>query len=381
MKPGSSRTRGGAAPDRPRSQAALVSPEYVQVSMATAMTLRMRGGKFDRDFAFGGVNMLLSYGGGCLSDCGYCGLARTRPVTPAGRSFIRVEWPTVRTDEVIERMARYSDRMTRACISMITHGHAYADTADITARISTRTGIPVSVLAAPPTLNRDRLIALKDAGADMIGVGLDAVTEDLFRAHRTDVPAGGLRWDKYWEVIADARDIFGPWKVNVHTLVGLGESDADLIAIFQRLRDQQVFSYLFSFRPEPGSRLAGLAAPGLRRWRRIQLARHLVENGGCDVGQFSFDDSGSLAGIGVTAAELEAVVADGAAFMTNGCPGQAGEPGCTRPYGSYRPGEPYRDYPFRPSGPDAEDIAAQLALAELGWAGLAGADQMSPIST
>ncbi len=39
-------------------------------------------------------------------------------------------------------------------------------------------------------------------------------------------------------------------------------------------------------------------------------------------------------------------------FMTDGCPGENGEPGCTRPYGSYRPSEPYRDFPFQPETDD-----------------------------
>ena len=87
-------------------------------------------------------------------------------------------------------------------------------------------------------IKRERLENLKNAGVDMIGVGLDAVTEDLFRAIRTDVPAGGLSWDRYWEVIGDAREIFGVWKVNVHTLVGLGETDETLLTLFVVLREQ-----------------------------------------------------------------------------------------------------------------------------------------------
>ena len=60
---------------------------------------------------------------------------------------------------------------------------------------------------APPTLDYARLEAFKAAGADMIGIGLDAVTEDLFRRHRTDVPSGGgLSWEKYWEVVDASRD-------------------------------------------------------------------------------------------------------------------------------------------------------------------------------
>ena len=341
------------------------SPEYVRISMASAIALRMRSGRFSQDFRFGGINVLLSYERGCRSDCGYCGLARTRPGSYADKSFIRVEWPLVRTDDFVERMARFEPGLTRLCISMVTHGRAYRDTCDIARRITERVRTPVSVLVAPPTLTRERLANFRSMGVDMIGIGLDAVTEELFKSTRTDVPAGGLKWEKYWDVVSDAREIFGPWKVNVHTLVGLGESDQDLVSLFVALRDRQIFSYLFCFNPEPGSRMAAHPQPSLRRWRRVQLARHLVEAEDYGLEQFGFDSDGAIVRVRAARSAIEAVVAGGEAFMTNGCPGENGEPGCTRPYGSYRPIEPFRDYPFVPVANDLEEIHRQLRMEDL----------------
>ena len=54
------------------------------------------------------------------------------------------------------------------------------------------------------------------------------------------------------------------------------------------------------------------------------------------------------------------------AFLTDGCPGEKGEPGCTRPYGSYRPTEPFFDYPFLPEADDLAEIRSQLELDSLG---------------
>ena len=258
-----------------------VSPDWVRISMASALALRFRSGRFNRDFDFGGINLLLNYDNGCRSDCSYCGLARTRPGSYEDKSFIRVEWPLVSTDELVDRMVRHEDKLTRLCISMVTHGRAYRDTFDITERIRAKIRAPLSILVAPPTLNRGRLETFKDLGVDMIGIGMDAVTEDLFRSHRTDVPSGGgLSWTKYWEVVDDSRDLFGPWKVNCHTLVGLGETDYEAIDMFIRLCDRQIFPYLFCFNPEPDSRLGDVAKAPISRWRRIQLAKHLIETEG-----------------------------------------------------------------------------------------------------
>ncbi|HET9081188.1 MAG TPA: radical SAM protein [Trebonia sp.] len=348
-----------------RAAAAQISPDYVRISMASAIALRMKSGRFSRDFEFGGINLLLNYDEGCLSDCGYCGLARTRPGAYEDKSFIRVDWPLVRTDDLVERMAQHEATLTRLCISMVTHGHAYRDTCDITRRIAERVSTPLSILVAPPTLNRERLETFKALGVDMIGIGLDAVTEDLFRHIRTDVPAGGLKWEKYWEVVSDAREIFGAWKVNVHTVVGLGETDQDLIQIFLRLREQEIFSYLFCFNPEPDSRMADHPKSPLSRWRRVQLARHLIETEGYDLDRFDFDADGGLVHLRADRGAVDAVIDQGVAFVTNGCPGENGEPGCTRPYGSYRPAEPFRDYPFVPNVSDLAEIRQQMRLDEV----------------
>ncbi len=341
------------------------SPDWVRISYASALALGFKSGRFTHPFDFGGINLLLTYDEGCRSDCGYCGLARSRQGAYEDKSFIRVEWPLVATDELVERMAERESALKRLCISMVTHGYAYRDTLEITRRIRRRVGTPLSLLVAPPTLNEERLKELKGAGADMIGIGLDAVTEDLFRQIRSDVPRGGLKWANYWQIVDQARDAFGPWKVNCHTLVGLGETDRDLMAIFERLLRRQIFSYLFCFNPEPDSAMAEHPKPSVRRWRRVQLAKFLLEECGLEPPAFDYDDAGALAGIRAPAELVGQVIRDGHAFMTNGCPGAGGEPGCTRPMGSWRPSEAPRDYPWQPSEDDYAAIRSELALDEI----------------
>ncbi|MFQ5707748.1 MAG: radical SAM protein [bacterium] len=347
------------------NQERMTSPDYVRLSGASAIALRLRSGRFTRAFEFGGINLLLNYEEGCYSDCSYCGLARTRPGKYEEKSFIRVEWPLLETDLVVDRMARYEEKLTRLCISMVTHGHAYEDTVDIIQRTVSKVHTPLSILVAPPTLNRDRLKVFKELGVDMIGVGLDAVTEEVFYHRRTNVPNGGLRWENYWDIVNAARDIFGPWKVNCHTLVGLGESDRDLIDMFYFLKAREIFAYLFCFNPEPDSRMAAWPKSNVTRWRRIQLIKYLIEAYDLERHRIVFDESGGIVKLRLPAAKVSEVVNTGTAFMTDGCPGENGEPGCTRPYGSYRPSEPYRDYPFSPNQSDLKQIRAQLRLTEL----------------
>ncbi|MCP4458634.1 MAG: radical SAM protein [Cytophagales bacterium] len=345
-----------------------VSPDFVRISAASAMALRMQSGRFSRDFKFGGINILLNYNNGCLSDCGYCGLARTRPGAYEEKSFIRVEWPLVDTDFLAERMAEHKDKLTRLCISQVTHGRAHEDTYEITKKIREKVDTPLSLLIAPPVLNREKLQSYFDLGVDMIGVGLDAVSEETFFKHRTDVPNGSLKWDNYWDIINLSREIWGPWKVNIHTVVGLGETDKEMIDCFYKLYENQIFPYLFSFNPEPDSRMGDWDQPEITRWRRIQLVKHLIEFHGLKKEHIGFDDIGRLVRIDVSDEKINEVIKEldgGTPFKTDGCPDTEGEVGCTRPYGSYRPTETFRDFPFTPEMSDMDVIRAELKLDEI----------------
>ena len=354
--------------DQALEEAVKISPDFVRISAASAMALRMRSGRFAREFDFGGINILLNYEEGCLSDCGYCGLARTRPGDYEDKSFIRVDWPLVSMEKLAIRMGEYKDKLTRLCISQVTHGRSHKDTIAITKLINKYVDTPLSILAAPPILNRTKLQEYKDLGVDMIGIGLDAVSEKVFFDHRTNVPKGKLKWSNYWDIIYASRDIFGPWKVNIHTVVGLGETDRDLIDIFYHLYERQILPYLFSFNPEPDSRMGKWNRSPITRWRRIQLIKHLIEFKNLKREDIIINNEGAITGLRVQPGAIEDAVThldQGKPFKTDGCPSSGGEDGCSRPYGSYRPTDSYRDFPFLPNDDDIIQIRKELRLEDI----------------
>ncbi|MDP2948426.1 MAG: radical SAM protein [Chloroflexota bacterium] len=341
------------------------SPEYVSISLASAIALRLRSGRFYRDAHPTCANLLLTYPQTCLANCAYCGLARQRPGRAGDKSFIRVEWPIIPTSVVLDRLTRCGLGVRRVCLSMVTHGQAYRDTLDIVGRLKGPLDTPLSVLVAPNLFDRQRLAELKAAGADMIGIGLDAASEKVFELRRGQGVGGSLSWASYWRVIEAAVAIFGSGKVNCHLVVGLGETDADLVATIRRLKGLGAPAYLFSFYPEPDSRMARARRPSLVRWRRLQLAKHLLEGGRLAPEQLGFDDKGRIARLDAREEHLEAAILSGLPFMTDGCPGEDGSLACNRPFGSYRPGEPFRDFPFQPTDDDLRRIVRQLRLDEL----------------
>jgi biotin synthase len=346
------------------------SPDYVQLSTAAAITLGVMPGKMYRCACTRCLNLLLTYPEGCRANCAYCGLARHREAERdyADRNFIRVDWPALPTDQVIDIVARDGDETPfhRMCISMITHPRSDQDTVTVlknwTDRVSPAT-VPVSILSNPTTMTRRDVQALRDLGADIFTVALDAATPELFDRTRGKGVASPHSWRKYWEILEDARDIFGPQKFGAHIIVGMGESEHEVLQLVQRLVDMGGHSHMFCFFPEKGSLMDHLPATPRDQWRRVQLARYLIDYCGVRVEQMAFDDKGRVAGFGLPRAELEVIVDGGLPFRTSGCPGKFAEDisACDRPYGDSPPSD-IASYPFQPSRADLRKVRRQLGL-------------------
>jgi biotin synthase len=153
-------------------------------------------------------------------------------------------------------------------------------------------------------------------------------------------------------------------KVNCHIIVGLGETDRELVNMFYQLKSEQIACYLFSFNPEPGTSMQDAPRAPMHRWRRIQLAKHLLEERNLPPDAIEFDAEGNIERVDAADVLIEGAIESGVPFMTNGCPDREGNMTCNRPYGSYRPGEEFRDYPVPPNDDDLVVIRKQLRLAD-----------------
>jgi biotin synthase len=342
------------------------SPDYVQMSTAAAITLGVMGGYMYRTDCTRCLNLLLTYPEGCRANCAYCGLARHREAERnyADRNFIRVDWPAVPYDQVLDIVARGGDggRFHRMCISMITHPSSDRDTRIVLGKWMERIKhIPVSILSNPTTMTRQDVQDLKDLGAEIFTVALDAANPALFDRTRGRGVQSPHSWAKYWEILRAAAAIFGPERFGAHLIVGMGESDHDVISQVQAIRDMGGHSHMFAFFPEKGSLMDHLPPVPRPQWRRVQLARYLIDYRGHRIERMRFDESGRLIEFGVPADELERVIAAGAAFRTSGCPGKeaADISACDRPYGDSPPRD-IASYPFQPNRRDLRKIRSQL---------------------
>jgi len=276
------------------------SPEYLRTSLAAAMTLGYKNGRFYRNAKLPCINLLLTYSSGCAGNCGYCGLSMRRPGVYTDKSFIRVEWPSYKLMDIIQRISERRDRIKRICISMITNKQAKKDTSDITKTIRQNLDTPVSLLISPTILQKEDLVGFKESGADMIGIAVDCATPTLFEKIRGRGVKGPHKWEKYWKCYQEAIDIFGKRKVGAHLIVGLGETEEEMIETIQMAYDIGGSTHLFSFFPEKDSHLSEHPQPPLSQYRRIQLARFIIDEGICRIDDFSFDLSGKLTDFGMS---------------------------------------------------------------------------------
>ncbi|GIT09630.1 MAG: hypothetical protein CM1200mP30_32600 [Pseudomonadota bacterium] len=138
--------------------------------MAAAIELGLKPGRISG--AAGLHQPAAKLSSGMLCNCTYCGLARDVR-SAEDNSFIRVGWPLYPTDLVAEKIGELERKkeVGRVCVAQV--------------RITVQTGpgrmisrvrleapdVPISALVTATLLNDEWLMQIKDAGADIIGVG------------------------------------------------------------------------------------------------------------------------------------------------------------------------------------------------------------------
>jgi biotin synthase len=244
---------------------------------------------------------------------------------------------------------------------MITHPKAAKDTLKVVSEIKKRTDKEISTLISPSVVNESWLRELKASGSGKIGIAIDAVTEELFDKVRGKGVKGPHRWKKYWDIIEHSLNIFGPYDTVVHLIVGLDETEKQMSEMIQKCIDKQLPVQLFSFFPENGSKEEMRKQPPIGQYRRIQLARYLIEKEITREENFLYNENGQITDFGMDITEYVEI---GKPFMTSGCEGKTVEVACNRPFGNCAPyqalnGE-WRNFPILPEKSDIDIIKKQL---------------------
>ncbi len=258
----------------------------------------------------------------CRSNCSFCTQRRENPQSDR---LSRVVWPEYDERKLIDAL-RHNRIFARVCLQTLDYEGMVEDSIRIAGQLYDM--YPISVSMVP--VDEDDMRRLKDAGVEYLSIALDAANPEIFTRIKGKGAGNRFTWEGHWRALRTSVEVFG--KGNTHLIVGLGESDEDLISAMLKLRDIGVQTALFAYTPVNWGN-----PPDIRRYRAIQLARSLIYDSG--ISDFHFRD-GKLTGfeagedVGESAAER--------AFMTSGCPG------CNRPFYNERPGKELYNYPFVP---------------------------------
>jgi len=316
-------------------------PTKIRVSVGSAVVLELIKGKLDASPTT--VYLLTHYESKCSANCGFCPQARTS--TSRADMLSRVTWPTFPTLQVVSKIASVWQKkaIKRVCIQAINYPAVFDDLLALATEILSHANVPVSVSCQP--LNKSQFKMLAEARVNRVSVALDAASEALFSEVKGSLTCGPYHWERQKQTLKEAVQVFGKGSVSTHLIVGLGETERQLIEIIQWCVDVGVYPSLFAFTPISGTALERLPQPSLASYRRVQLARHLIVSWQTRWENMKFDDDVRIINFGVSRNLLKKVIANGSPFQTSGCPG------CNRPYYNEKPSGPIFNYP-RPLAPN-----------------------------
>jgi len=199
-------------------------------------------------------------------------------------------------------------------------------------------------------------MSLAEAGAERIGIPLDAATKKIFDAVKGRNIGGPYSWEKVFGLLTEAVDIFGKGRVSTHLIVGLGETEKEMVEVIQHCADMDVLPGLFAFTPIRGTSLEKRDQPRVQAYRRIQVARYLILHRLKRFEEMQFGDDSQIVDFGVGREALNQIIRTGAPFVTTGCPA------CNRPYYNEKPGGPIYNYPRDLTDDELVEIRRQFGL-------------------
>lgn len=312
----------------------------INVSLGTAIVLGLKKGKM----AYPPTTAYLMVGDKCLRDCAFCSQARTSSASSLYLS--RISWPPFPEEEVLSKLEAMgpSSPFKRICLQVTHSPGVFRRTLDLIQKLRERTSLPVDAAFLPKSF--EEVQALFEAGLDHLGFGLDAASERVFARVK------GPGWGSIVHLIEKTSSEY-PGKVAAHLIVGLGETEEEMVRMIQRMHDMGVITGLFAFTPVAGTRMESFPPPDLASYRRIQIARYLIIRNIARAEDFSFSDAGRV--IAFPPFDLK-VLSNGEAFRTSGCPN------CNRPYYNERPSGPIYNFPYPPSPEEVRQAMMEAGI-------------------
>ncbi len=325
-------------------------PEQIRVSLGSAIILGLAEARLDA--APTTAYLMTHRREKCTANCAFCPQARTSRTRADMLS--RVSWPAYQTRDVLKGIAEAvkNDRIKRVCIQALNYPQAFGDLHALVQAVSHSSNVPISVSCQP--LNRENMCRLANAGVDRISIPLDAATKEAFDRTKGVSAGGSYSWENQWQLLGQARQVVGKGRVSTHLIVGLGETEQEMVSTIQKCVDMAILPALFAFTPVPGTAMGNQAQPPIAQYRRIQVARHLILQGTARYEEMMFDENGAIVDFGISKEKLSQIIRTSEPFVTSGCPN------CNRPFYNEKPSGPIYNFPRKLTPTELSTTKKQL---------------------
>jgi len=285
----------------------------LRLSYATAVELGLKKGKIN----FQNYTAYLMIGEKCLFNCSYC--AQARQADSKSDLLSRIKWPEISLETF--KNVFIPTKFKRICIQAVSSLNYWNELNELLSFLKEEE-IPISISIRPRNIEEVRIL-FKKYNVDRVGIATDIANKELFSKIR------GGKYEFYEKILRNASNEF-PNRITTHIIVGLGETDENIIDFLLKMKKWKILVSLFSFTPIKGTKFEGILPPSLSRYRKIQIAREIILQHNVEKTDFLFDSKGNLQKLPEVKVDMEE------AKKTSGCPW------CTRPFYNEKPSEePY----------------------------------------
>lgn len=267
----------------------------------------------------------------CINNCSFC--AQGRNSGAHENTLSRVTWPRFSAPDTFALLgsAYENGLFKRACLQVVQGSEALEQTQAMVKEIQKHSQVPICASAEVNSV--DDVRALLNTGVDKVCIALDAITPELFQKVK------GKEFHQRIQLLEDCGKAF-PGRISTHLIVGLGETEAEMIRMIQRLAQLEIIIALFAFTPIKGTPLAHRPQPDIAHYRRIQIAHFLITKEKVKPQSFHFNND-RLVALDIPDKKWQDIITktSGTAFRTTGCPD------CNRPYYNESPQGNLYNYP------------------------------------
>jgi lipoyl synthase len=307
----------------------------MRISFGTAVALGLKTAKVD----VLPTTAYLMLGENCSKRCAFCPQGAHQNKVEPSTFLSRISWAPYEPEIVLTALlgAYKEEKIKRVCLQLVSGKDAVTQALNFAAQMLEKTPIPISISTSP--LNPEALLQAQSLGIDTLCFPLDIARADLYTKYK------GGDWKAALNYLKSAKEHF-KGKISTHIILGLEESEKDIIKLLQLLHKHNIFTGLFAFTPMAGTLLAQHHPPELKTYRKMQIARYLIVNnipynfkfkGDC----WKEENWQELANL------IKAEI-----FCTSGCDS------CNRPYYNEKPQGPWYNYPRMPTEKEREQAIA-----------------------